>query len=112
MSMNLRECLNILKAIAKIKNARIRKEVLKNFEGEECIYNAIREIALNTRNGNIKMTQAQRKKLLPHKKFIKGCSEKAKTKSKRKRLVVQSGGFLPYLIPIALSLISTLKNEF
>ena len=86
--------------------------MLENFDGEECIYNAIREIALNTTNGNIKLTPAQHGKLTRHKKLIKECTQPAKTKSKRKRLVVQSGGFLPYLIPIALSLISTLKNEF
>jgi len=108
MSDNLRACLLILKAISRIKNYKARQKILNEFNGEECIYKAIKEMAVNVVNGNIKLSRIQRTKLAKYKSFIKEAAKPTNSKLKRKRVIVQSGGFLPYLVPVVLSLLSSI----
>jgi len=106
MSANLKHCFETLKVIAKIKNHKLRKAILREFRNDECLYRALKEIAVNTVNRNIKLTPLQIRKLRTSKKIIKQLSLKAKDRKKKRRLVVQSGGFLPILIPAVISIIS------
>jgi len=107
----MNECIKILNIIAKIKNAKTRKKILFDLDGDECFYKALREIALNTVNKNIKVPGPQRKKLQKYKKLIQTLSKPAKTRRTRKKLIIQSGGFLPLLIPAAISLLTTLIKK-
>ena len=111
MSKNMKECMTILKVIASLKNKKQREKILKEFNGDECLYKALREIAVNTVNRNIKLSSKQKRNLIKYKSVIKSLTKPYKSKSKRKKLIIQSGGFLPYLIPAAISLLTTLIRK-
>ena len=66
----------------------------------ECITNALR--------GNIKLTPANFKRLKRHKKCMRALSNEKLSLKKRKATLKQKGGFLPLLIPAAVSAISSL----
>ncbi len=70
---------------------------------KSCIYDALREIAVNIMNKNIPLNKIQLRKLGPHAKTIKGLACGVKQAS-RQKLVQQTGGFLPFLIPIVTSI--------
>ena len=111
MSKNLVNCLGKLKTISKIKNSTKRKKAL-NLNYDECLYKALNEIAVNTVKRRVPLSIKQVNKLKKHKLNIKKLSCRTKNKKKQKQLVVQSGGFLPVLIPaIASILTSILSNQ-
>ena len=66
----------------------------------ECITNALR--------GNIKLTPAKIKRLKRHKECLRVLSKTGVSLKKRKAALKQNGGFLPLLIPAAVSAISSL----
>ncbi|MDI9312525.1 MAG: hypothetical protein QM535_20105, partial [Limnohabitans sp.] len=70
---------------------------------------SIKEIVENLKRKNIKLNTSKKKKLLKFKRIINGFTKKNNNKRIRKKLVHQSGGFLPTLIPIVLSLIESFK---
>jgi len=89
-----------LELIAKIKNAKTRNAVLKDFSANMKIYEALREIARNVIKRNVPLNSSQKKKLRRYKKVIISLSNSKNSKRKKRKLVEQSGGFLPILIPI------------
>ena len=102
-------CIKYLDLIAKIKNTKTRKAVLKDFSSKAEIFEALKEIATNTINKNVPLTSLQKKKLRHHKKIIIALSQKKNKSNKtKKKLVEQSGGFLPVLIPIIFSIVDQL----
>ena len=100
MSHNLQTCLKELKLVMKINDKRKRLIVLSYLAHKKCIYMALREIAMNIIKQNIPLTKSQTNRLSPYAKVIKSLSDGAKSKRAKRKLVVQSGGFLPWLIPI------------
>ena len=92
-----------------------RKIILKdkNVGGDEALFDVIHEIALNTIKGNVKLDKNQLKKLKPHNHLLKKycCSKIKKSKLKRQKLLSQSGGFLPILIPIITEIIGSLIKK-
>src|SRR5258708_39696140 len=107
MSNNLKNCMQQLQVIAKIKDSELRKKVLKNF-ADDCLYKALNEIALNTVNKKVPLSAKDKKSLHKHSIKIKKLACFTKDKKKRKRLVVQSGGILPILIPTIASILTSL----
>ena len=71
-------CIKYLDLIAKIKNKKTRKAVLKDFSEKSEIFEALREIAVNTINRNVPLNDSQKKKLRRHKKVIIALSQKKK----------------------------------
>lgn len=112
MSKNLRNCLQQLILVAKIKNVKLRKSLLKEISCDPAIYRALHEIAINTVKGKIPFTAGQKRKLIRHAKLIKALAKPTKCIKTRKRLV-QKGGLplLPLLIPAAASIISAIINR-
>jgi len=107
MSVNLRKCMNKLKMIASIKDEKTRKNVLSKIS-DDCLYKALHEIAVNTVAQKVPLSAKLKKSLRKHKIKIKKLSCKTNNKKKRKKLVIQSGGFLPILIPAVASIITSL----
>ena len=107
MSLNLRKCMEKLKMIASIKDANLRKKVLSSTT-DDCLYKALNEIAINIVARKVPLTSKQKKNLRKYQFKIKKLTCKTKNKKKRKQLVVQSGGFLPLLIPAVASVITSL----
>ena len=113
MSNKLKENFPVIQLLSKIKNAKKRKNILKEIEGDQNIYDSIAEIIRNNQKGNIKLTKLQTNKLKKYNKVLKGfcCSKNKKCFKKRKNLLIQSGGVLPILIPAVASILSSLFNR-
>ena len=107
ISQSVRKTLPLLKTISKLSKAN-RNKVLSELGGEDVIYKALREIAHNTIKGNVKLDNSQKAKLKPHTKTLRSLCTSNKCLKRRKKLIIQSGGFLPILIPAVASLISSL----
>jgi hypothetical protein len=107
MSQNIKNCFDKLRFIASIKDPSLRKKILSSMHND-CLYLALNEIALNTVKGNLKLKSQQKKKLYKHRNLIKKLSTKTNNRVKRRKLVTQSGGFLPILIPALASILTTL----
>ena len=107
ISDTLKECIPVLELFGKIKNKKLREQfLLDQFKRSDKIYKAIHEIAENLIHKNIPLEDHHKKKLKRHKrKIIALVKDKAKTR--RKSHLVQSGGYLHYIIPTVLSLISS-----
>ena len=108
MSDNLISTIKHLELIASIKNSRRRNAILKDFAGNLKIFDALREIAVNTIKKNIPLTTHQKRKLRRYEKTILGLSRKRISRRKKKKLVEQSGGFLSIVLPIVASLVGDL----
>ena len=99
------EKLNLLANCSKkIKDSLIKK-------GEKDLILALNECVINTLNGNITLSPKDKLKL---KKFKYSLRKLLKNKSiqKKKKILIQEGGFLQILLPSAISLISTLLETF
>jgi len=106
MSKNLKDCFRDLEFVSKIKCVKTRQQLLKYLSHNPKVYLALKEIAANLIKGNIDIHPKHKSKLRKHKKDI--CSlanQKYKILAKkRKKLVVQNGGWL-WAIPIIASAI-------
>src|SRR5260370_20972766 len=102
-------CASELEKLANIKDIKKRKLLIKN--AEECVIDAISEIALNCLNGKIPLRDCNFKSLSKY-QFILRKISKIDSVNKRKKLISQTGGFLSLLIPPALSLISSVVGGY
>jgi len=98
------ECVPTLEKIARSRSEKRRKELLK--EAKNCIFFAISEISLNILNGNISLTSYQKNKLRPFRNKIRKIASKTVNLPERKKLIIQSGGFLSSLLIPSLSLLA------
>jgi hypothetical protein len=108
MSLNLQNCVKELQLIGKLKNLKTRKQVLNQLSKKACIYQALKEISQNIINKNIKLTASRRKVLLRHSKIIKALSRDRHGKAYKQRLVRQSGGFIPAILPALLPILASI----
>lgn len=100
ISALLREHLPRLEFIASLKQSKLRTAVLKEFSKDPTFCRALREVAKNTLKRNVSIRGDQVKELYKHRKVIKGLAKRKNKRSVKRKLVEQSGGFLPILIPI------------
>jgi hypothetical protein len=110
ISNNLKSCIEKLNFIASIKDPIKRKKVLLNLN-DECLYKALREIAYNTVIKKVHLSPKNKKELQRHKLKIQKLACFTKNKIQRKKLVVQSGGFLPLLMPLIVSTLASVAGE-
>jgi hypothetical protein len=85
---------------------KARKEFLKKLKKSEV--KAICECVINTLRGNIQLKSNDLKKLRKYKNTLRSLASKKQPLYKKKHLIVQHGGFLSTLLPIAVSLIGSL----
>lgn len=113
MSKNLVKQFPSLQLLCNLKDARLKKRLLKELSENECFCKAVREIAKNTVKGNVKLLENDKKKIRKHQKLIWDIAQKRKGKRKTKELVQQSGTgvVLPILVPIVASLLSDLLSK-
>lgn len=108
MSDNLKFCLKKLSLIADVKDDKLRKILLRDVSCNNDIFQAIREIAVNTVNKNVPLSDSEKKLLRKYKRVLQQLALPSKTrftKKKQTKLVVQSGGFLSILLPIVAGII-------
>ena len=103
--------LSYLDALTKCKKTRLNS-MIQNADKDVIL--TICECILNCLNGNIKIDEIAKKKLIRHKEELR---ELAKPKKKsaikhKKRILVQSGGsILPILLPIITQALSAILNS-
>jgi hypothetical protein len=102
---NLEKCISELQLVAKMKDKKAQKKVLKELAKENCFAKSVQEIAFNTVNSNIPLKPIHKKKLKKHAHIIKSLSKKSIKGKKRIKLIEQSGGALGVLLPIVASLL-------
>lgn len=110
VSRSVEQSLPILKLLSNTRNFRLRTDILKQLKGDQTIFNALKEIVHNYKNGKIQTSKSQSRKLVKYNSlFDKFLCDKTKNCSrKRNKVLVQSGGWLSILIPIAVEIISSL----
>ena len=95
--------------VLKTANPKLRKAILQNANRELIL--SIVECALNVLNGNCKISECTKRKLGKHKSVLRDLCTKASV-DKKKRLIIQKGGFLiPLLSAVLPSLISLFTKK-
>ena len=107
MTDNLRKCMDKLIFLNSIKDDKLRKSVLLTIS-DDCLFNSLQEIAKNYHSIIKPKLSIKNKKLMKGKNeknifsYINK-SKKFKTKISKKKLMLQSGGWLPIIIPTVAS---------
>ena len=111
MSKSVQNYMSFLKILSK-KTPKKRKIILREFSEDKVLYNALSELSHNLIKGNIPIETKRLKRLRKHQNIIKAldCPKNKKCKTKRKKLIEQSGGFLPILIPAAIAALGHLSG--
>ena len=98
---------DLLKVLGECK-AKIRRAMLKNADKEliesicHCVYNLLK--------GNIILTTSEKQNLVKYKKVLREQVQKSSVNHK-KRILIQKGGFLEFLIPAAITGISSIISS-
>jgi hypothetical protein len=102
-TVSRRDFLNLL---AESRTAK-RRKLLTDWASKKDV-DAIGEISLNALKGNVKISPSLFKKLKRKKNVLRLLASKKTNTSKKKGIIKQHGGFLPFLIPAAISAVSSL----
>jgi hypothetical protein len=79
--------------------------------GKDDLLLAICEIVDNVLKGTVKLNNVQKKKLLRYKKELRNIADRKASKTSKKKVLNQRGGFLPLILTPALGLIASLVGE-
>ena len=97
-----------LRELKKSTNQK-RKKLLVNAKPD--LINSLCDCCLNAKKGTLKITEVQKKKLLPYASTIRELSKKGKSVKKRREILLQRGGFLPALLIPVLSFVAALARR-
>lgn len=113
MSENLRKHFPKLEVISQVKSLKSRKKIIQDFSNDPTFCDAVREIVRNTFNKNIKVTDADRKKLLKYRGMLMSLNRRQKCRKRVKKLIQQTGTgiFLPIVIPLVSTLLAELFRK-
>lgn len=113
MSKSLKATLPVLQYVSKLPNVPNRKKILSELGRDPSIYTALREILLNAKSGNIGLTNDCKCCLRKHSSVIvKILGRKSiNALGSRRKIVSQTGGFLPLLIPLVLKEIYDMSTK-
>jgi hypothetical protein len=104
---NINRQKDILSVLGKCK-IKLRKAIIKNADKD--LIDAISQCVFNLLSGNIQMNELEKKNLAKYKTTLRKIATKSSLKSK-KRILVQKGGFLQFLIPAAITGISSIISS-
>lgn len=109
-SENLLRCIPHFTVLSKVKNINLRKKVLADMCAKDKTYcKGMKEICNNLVHGNIKLPKKMKKKLWKHRKIIRSVATVLESRNpRRKKLVIQTGGFIHLLLPAVLSTLSSI----
>ena len=93
---NLKKNKNILEYLGKCK-AKIRRAIPANADKE--LVDSICQFVFNMLSGNIDLNENEKRNLVKYKKTLRTIVGRSTLKEKKK-ILVQQGGFLQFLIPI------------
>lgn len=90
------------------KNKKLVNVLLKSYSQDPSFCSAVRTIAKNVANRNVLIKGPLKAKLMRHKKKIAALARKGN--KNQAKLVRQSGGFLPLLLPLISSVAGPILN--
>lgn len=97
-------------ALATIRDKKSRQALLKSLNPK--IIRILAQIAANIINGDIKISEQQRKQLTKYKDLLRKLRDNKNIIARRRILINQSGvGFLPFLIPLIASTVGGLLHK-
>lgn len=96
---------NYLCLLSNCKN-KLRRAIVSNSNREQ-IY-SVCECILNVSNGNVKLSKDDFAKLKKYNKNFKSLLDRKSNLKEKKKLLIQRGGFLQFLIPAVISGISSI----
>lgn len=96
---------NYLCLLSNCKN-KLRKAIVSNSNRDQ-IY-SVCECVLNVSNGNVKLSKDDFAKLKRYKKHFKKLLSRKGSLQEKKKILIQRGGFLQFLIPAVISGISSI----
>lgn len=108
---NLKNNLETLKLICNCTKKTKTKQLIQKL-GNENLIKTLNDCILNTLNGNINISHKDKIKLKKFKSFLRKILKFKKIKDKKKLLVQQGHGFLPLILPGAITLITALLDNF
>lgn len=111
MSKNLRNCMKTMHIWCDTKSPKIKKSIIEEMSKKECFFEAVYEIIDNIYLKNLELTPSSLKKLKKYLKVMEKIHQRPQNKVIRKKLVRQTGGFLPIVLPILASVISDLISN-
>lgn len=105
---------NFLKSISKAFKKKRNLDIKKYIENASCDQlNSITEIIRNTLKGNIPFSPNQKRILQKHRDKIRDLGKLSLPTGKRRKLLQQTGGFLPTLItPVLVAIASELAHKY
>jgi hypothetical protein len=98
---------DLLVALSSCK-PKIRKAILQNADKD--LIDAICQCVFNLLDGNINLSNTEKIKLSQYKRKLRKIIEKSNFKTKKK-ILIQKGGFLQFLIPAAITGISEIISS-
>jgi hypothetical protein len=99
---------NFLESIHNCKSLK-RKKIISSCSSDNI--KALSELALNTLKGNLKVKPFQLKQLRKHRTAIRKLSKRNVSEKTKRKLLIQNGGFLPFLIAPFLSAIGAVAGK-
>ena len=101
----------VLKILGSKLDKRYKKAIINS--ADKSLIRAICELSLNLLSGNIELDKHSFEELKKYKKVLRKLVSKQKSKSlsTKKRLIIQNGGFLQFLIPAVIGGISTIIGD-
>ena len=109
MSANLKRCSKALIMISQEKNKKKRERLLKQAANHDCFLWALKEISQNYLKGNIPMNIHVKSQMKKYEPLIQRLSLLHSKSRGKKKLALQSGGWLGAIIPIATALLSLIR---
>lgn len=95
-----------LEQLQRIAKSKFKSQIIRNCSNKTIKF--VCEYFLNVIRGNVPLTKVQKNKLCPHKKNLRKLADKKVPLYKKRRILVQRGeGFLTFLLPAALSVLSS-----
>ena len=106
MSKTLKKYARFLRQLHKASNDKVRRRMLRDRldKGFVC---CVSECARNLLKGRVPLTAVQKKELVPRKQALRQLSSK-KTSYKKKRKIIQTGGFIGALLSPIISILGGL----
>ena len=105
---NLTDIIECIPELERLAKSRGKNRIKLVAEAKSCVIKAVSELAKNCLVGNISLEDCDFKKLKKYQKVLRQISRKTSSIKVRRQLISQEGGFLPLLIPPALSVIAGL----
>ena len=98
MAHRVHNCQKAIEALEKVKGCKHKRNHIINVAGKELAH-CICDCVLNVLNGNIPLEYEEKERLRRHRKSLRELVKK-KTSDKKRKHLIQEGGFLGALIPI------------